>query len=75
MEAIIRNLRWQSDWNGYEVGYPLVPVVGLYTNDDLGVDLYVNTETGDVIELRQNDEDITDMERRIDDIELEEGAR
>jgi len=53
MDAIIRNLRWQSDWNGYEVGYPLVPVVGLYTCDKLGVDVYVNTETGDVIEIWQ----------------------
>lgn len=41
MNATIRNLRWQSDWSGYEVGYPDVP----------GVDLYVNTETGDVIKI------------------------
>lgn len=51
MNATIRNLRWQSDWSGYEVGYPDVPVVGLYTSDGLGVDLYVNTETGDVIKI------------------------
>lgn len=25
------NLVWQSDWNGYEVGYPEVDVVGLYS--------------------------------------------
>jgi len=50
MEAVITGLHWQSDWNGYEVGYPEIPVVGLYTSHKLGLDLYINTETGEVLE-------------------------
>lgn len=25
---------WQSDWNGYEVGYPLIDVVGFYASEN-----------------------------------------
>ena len=51
MNAIIRNLHWRSDWNGDEVGYPDVLVVGLYTSYALGCDFYIDTETGDVLEV------------------------
>lgn len=27
-------LYWSSDWNGYEVGYPDVDVVGLYSDEE-----------------------------------------
>lgn len=35
-------LRWQSDWNGDEVG--------LYTVPGLELDIYVDTETGVILE-------------------------
>lgn len=46
-------LGWESDWNGDEVGFPEVDVVGLYSlemacGDELN--LYINTETGEVLE-------------------------
>lgn len=51
MNATIRNLHWQSDWSGYEVGYPVIPVVGLYTSHELGYDFYIDMETGGVLEV------------------------
>lgn len=42
---------WSSDWNGDEVGYPDVPVVGLYTltvNPD--IHFYVNMDTLEILE-------------------------
>jgi hypothetical protein len=44
-------LHWSSDWNGDEVGYDDVNVVGLYSFPDSGVDLYVNTEGGMILEM------------------------
>lgn len=49
MNANIRDLHWYSDWNGDEVGYPAVNVVGLYGSERLGADFYVDTETGEVL--------------------------
>ena len=49
--AIIHNLRWQSDWNGDEVGYPEYNVVGLYTSDELRVDVYIDTESQMVLAI------------------------
>ena len=43
-------LCWQPDWNGDEVGYDNCPVVGLYTVPGLELDIYVDTETGVVLE-------------------------
>lgn len=51
IRAIINNLRWQSDWNGYEVGYDNLNVVGLYTSDELECDFYVDMETNNVLEI------------------------
>jgi hypothetical protein len=51
MTGIISDLHWQSDWNGYEVGYDNVGVVGLYTSEKLGADLYLNAETDEVLEI------------------------
>jgi len=56
MRATIRGLYWQSDWNGDEVGYPEILVVGLYTATHLQCDLYVNAETGDVLEVIPHEE-------------------
>lgn len=57
MEAIIRNLRWQSDWNGYEVGFDDVLVVGLYTSDELACDFYINIETLEILEVMPHNDD------------------
>lgn len=51
MNATISNLHWYSDWNGDEVGYPDIPVVGLYYSDTLNVSIYLNTETTEVLEI------------------------
>lgn len=41
---------WQSDWNGEEVGFPDVPVVGLYSIPEQPIQYYVDTENGVVLE-------------------------
>lgn len=51
MNAFISNIHWSSDWNGYEVGYDYVDVVGLYSSEKLGVDMYINAENGEVLEI------------------------
>ena len=42
-------LYWQSDWCGYEVGYPEIDVVGLYTDGD-GNDYYIDVENVIILE-------------------------
>lgn len=41
---------WSSDWNGDEVGYDDVLIVGLYRMNDGNVDYYVDTETEIILE-------------------------
>lgn len=55
MNAYINDLHWQSDWDGEEVGYPELDVVGLYTSVRLEIDLHVNTETGEVLQVFPHD--------------------
>lgn len=45
---------WSSDWNGYEVGYPEILVVGLYVSGNLNV--YINTENNEILEHWYDDE-------------------
>lgn len=49
----LTNLGWQSDWNGDEVGYPEVGVVGLYSQerDDGSYSFYIDVETGKVLDF------------------------
>ena len=42
--------RWSSDWNGYEVGFDDVDVVGLYSLPDSTISYYVNVENGYVLD-------------------------
>ncbi len=42
-------MRWQSDWNGYEVGYDDVPVVGYYTWKKF--DFYIDMETNKILDI------------------------
>lgn len=51
MTAFIQGLRWVGDCSGYDVGHPNVPVIGLYTRDDLGADFYIDTETNEVLDV------------------------
>ena len=64
-----KNLRWSSDWNGDEVGYDDIDVVGLYSftlnsycrdngYSDKEVNMYINVENGEVLEawIYQDDE-------------------
>ena len=41
---------WLSDWNGYEVGFDDVEVVGLYSVLDTSISYYVDTENGYVLD-------------------------
>lgn len=58
MVGVISDLHWQSDWNGYEVGYDDIDVVGLYTSTKLGIDVYLNAENGEILEVFTEEEDI-----------------
>jgi len=57
MKAIVDNLLWQSDWNGYEVGFPTVPVVGLYHSPELNCDFYISCEDSKVLMIISLDEE------------------
>ena len=41
---------WSSDWNGDEVGFDDVNVVGLYFIPDSSISYYVDTENGYVLD-------------------------
>ena len=49
----LNNLVWSSDWNGDEVGYPELGVVGLYSQerDDGSYSFYIDMETNQVLEF------------------------
>lgn len=51
---------WQSDWNGDEVGFDHLNVVGLYSL--AGVYVYINAETGEIIQVLEGMEDEEDKE-------------
>jgi len=51
-----KDLHWESDWNGYEVGYPEVPVVGLYRLKDKEVYFYINMETLEILNAWNSDD-------------------
>lgn len=43
-----------SSWNGYEISYPEILVVGLYIHENLNV--YIDTENNRVLEYWYDDE-------------------
>lgn len=51
MQAKISELHWYSDWNGYEVGFDDVLVVGLYGSEKLDCDFYINVESSEVLRV------------------------
>ena len=54
----LTNLRWSSDWNGYEVGYPESEVVGLYSQerDDGSYSFYIDMETDRVLDFWKDED-------------------
>lgn len=48
--------RWSSDWNGDEVGFDDVNVVGLYSVLDTSISYYVDTENGYVLDAWVDDD-------------------
>lgn len=48
---------WSSDWNGYEVGYEDIPVVGLYSFLGTEIYLYLNTEDSTILEMWESGEE------------------
>ena len=50
-----RKLHWYSDFNGEEVGYPYIDVVGYYVHEELN--LYIDTETETVLEMWFDEEE------------------
>lgn len=57
MIATISDLHWQSDFNGDEVGFDDIDVVGLYSSVTLGHSLYLNTENGEVLAIFSDEDD------------------
>ena len=54
----LTDLAWSSDWNGYEVGYPEVEVVGLYSQvrDDGHYSFYLDMETNKVLDFWKDED-------------------
>ena len=52
------DFRWQSDWNGYEVGYDDIDVVGLYSMKKYPIDVYMDYETGNILEAWSFNEEV-----------------
>ena len=48
----VTNLVWQSDWNGYEVGFPGADLVGLYQKETPTglLFMYINMETYELLD-------------------------
>jgi hypothetical protein len=46
-----QDLRWESNWNGEEVGFPDVPVVALCKWRDTDVHFYLDSETQEILDI------------------------
>lgn len=57
MKANISNLGWQSDWDGKDVGFPEIDVVGLYSSSMLQADFYIDMDTMEVLQITMWEED------------------
>lgn len=45
-----KDLLWQSDWNGYEIGHDDVPVVGLYQLANTNLNFYIDVINGKILD-------------------------
>jgi hypothetical protein len=52
-----KDLLWESDWNGYEVGFPDVQVVGLYNLRNTDVYFYIDMDNYTILEAWEMRED------------------
>ena len=52
-ELTVKGLNWESDWNGYEVGYPDSGVVGLYSRPGATGQqyFYIDTEEMTILDV------------------------
>lgn len=59
VHSCFHQLRWSSDWNGDEVGYDHIPVVGLYffTYEDKEYGVYIDTESGKALDVWDDEEE------------------
>lgn len=55
-KVCLNALRWSSDWNGDEVGYPDISVVGLYSDKE-GIDYYIDVLKSKVVEVIEGMDD------------------
>ncbi len=46
-----QKLNWNSDWDGEDVGYEGVDVVGLYTIANTSIDVYIDMSTMQILEI------------------------
>lgn len=46
-----KELHWESDWNGYEVGFAEYEVVGMYKVPGFPIYCLVDTESGLILEV------------------------
>jgi hypothetical protein len=53
----IAEWHWQSDWNGDEVGYDAIGVVGLYTHKETGVNAYIDVENERILEQWEDEDE------------------
>lgn len=44
-----KELIWQSNWDGHELGYDEVEVIGLYTLKDTTLNFYIDMENNMII--------------------------
>lgn len=52
-----QDLRWESDWNGDEVGHPDHESVGMWRWRDTNVYMYVDAETLEIVEVWESNDD------------------
>jgi hypothetical protein len=52
-----KDLLWESDWNGYEVGYPSSNVVGLYRLANSSVYFYIDVINNKILEAWEGEEE------------------
>jgi hypothetical protein len=50
-----KDLLWSSDWNGYEVGYDDIDVVGLYRLVGTDVYFYIDVENNKILKVLDYD--------------------
>lgn len=55
LKVNLTGLRWESDWNGHEVGYPEVAVAGYYSKEmddgEGALGMYIDTANGVILDI------------------------